>query len=54
MIALLMLAAEEAKEGGSHTAFFIAGGRWPAWAVLIAFIGIAAGVPAAPRGARPP
>ena len=41
MIALLMLAAEEAKEEGSHTAFYIAGGLLAGWAVLVAFIGLA-------------
>ena len=40
MIALLMLAAEEAQEEGSHTAFYIAGGVLAAWAVIVAFLGI--------------
>jgi hypothetical protein len=40
MINALMLAAEAAKEEGSHTAFYIAGGCLAAWAVLVSFIGI--------------
>jgi len=40
MIAFLMLAAEEAKEEGSHTAFYIAGGALAAWAVIVAFLGL--------------
>ena len=41
MIALLQLAAETAKEEGSHTAFYIAGGVLAAWAVIVSAIGIA-------------
>ena len=40
MINALMLAAEAAKEEGSHTAFYIAGGLLAGWAVLVSFIGI--------------
>ena len=40
MIALLQLAAEAAKEEGSHTAFYIAGGVLAAWAVIVSAIGI--------------
>jgi hypothetical protein len=36
----LLLAAEAAKEAGSHTAFYIAGGALAAWAVLVSFLGI--------------
>jgi hypothetical protein len=36
----LMLAAEAAKEEGSHTAFYIAGGALAAWAVIVSFAGI--------------
>jgi len=40
MISTLLLAAEAAKEEGSHTAFYIAGGLLAGWAVLVSFIGI--------------
>ena len=40
MIALLQVAAETAKEEGSHTAFYIAGGVLAAWAVIVSAIGI--------------
>ena len=40
MIALLQVAAETAKEEGSHTAFYIAGGVLALWAVLVSAIGI--------------
>ena len=40
MISTLMLAAEAAKEEGSHTAFYIAVGALAAWAVLVSFVGI--------------
>jgi len=40
MIAFLMLAAEEAAEEGSHTAFYIAGGALAAWALVVSAIGI--------------
>jgi hypothetical protein len=40
MIALLQVAAETAKEEGSHTAFYIAGGALAAWAVIVSAIGI--------------
>jgi hypothetical protein len=36
----LMLAAEAAKEEGSHTAFYIAGACLAAWAVIVSFLGI--------------
>jgi hypothetical protein len=36
----LLLAAEAAKEEGSHTAFYIAGGALAAWAVIVSFLGI--------------
>src|SRR3954453_22810613 len=41
MIALLQVAAETAKEEGSHTAFYIAGGLLAGWAVLVSALGIA-------------
>jgi len=40
MISTLLLAAEAAKEEGSHTAFYIAGGALAVWAVLVSFVGI--------------